>query len=213
MKILIRAFSTNADVDVDVSYALVVIDAETKRYLQTARELFKEAKKILDNASYIVFHDSLVEFYDEMNLSSLSNEQEELFDLNGYVEVSEDFGDNEIQSRTEFDEVVVYADQWHAATREKHAPQEIQTQPIPFDFLLSPNKQLATVKRRVQEIQKIVNEDTDTPDYEAAHSKEQRLYIDVLESIVAGANDPNSTKPELLAAEALKIAELEFPRW
>jgi hypothetical protein len=71
---------------------------------------------------------------------------------------------------------------------------------------------LSTVKKRVLEIKKIISEEN-FPDYEVAHSKEQRLYIDVLASIVASANDPNATKPELLASEALKVARLEFPRY
>lgn len=65
------------------------------------------------------------------------------------------------------------------------------------------------VQRRVQEILKTV----DGGDYEAASSKERQLYIDVLKSIVAEASDPNAVKPELLAAEALNVAEVEFPRW
>jgi hypothetical protein len=66
----------------------------------------------------------------------------------------------------------------------------------------------ADVLRRVREIGR-----KGQHDYEAAPGDEDRLYQDVLQAIVDGANDPNSTKPEILAAAALKTKRFDFERY
>nr|MDF9458028.1 hypothetical protein [Bacillus pumilus] len=58
------------------------------------------------------------------------------------------------------------------------------------------------VKERVDDIRHGVSDD------ETAHGMEDDLYIDVLEAIANGADNP-----EKLAAEALKTQEIEFYRW
>ena len=59
------------------------------------------------------------------------------------------------------------------------------------------------VEKRVEEIAAIVR------DNEVAHSKEDSLYVNVLEWI-AGHGDENSAA---LAKAALKTEELKFTRW
>ncbi|WP_024427708.1 hypothetical protein [Bacillus safensis] len=58
------------------------------------------------------------------------------------------------------------------------------------------------VQERVEVIRQIALDD------EAAHGMEDELYIDVLEAIANGADNP-----EKLAAEALKTQDIEFYRW
>lgn len=58
------------------------------------------------------------------------------------------------------------------------------------------------VEQRVLEIGALASDD------EAAHSKEDDLYCDVLEAIKSGHETPSS-----LASAALKSKELEFDRW
>lgn len=58
------------------------------------------------------------------------------------------------------------------------------------------------VKERVDDIRH------EAVDDETAHGMEDDLYIDVLEAIANGADNP-----EKLAAEALKTQEIEFYRW
>ncbi|WP_353854764.1 hypothetical protein [Bacillus sp. Bos-x628] len=58
------------------------------------------------------------------------------------------------------------------------------------------------VRERVDDIRHEADND------EGAHSMEDDLYIDVLEAIANGADNP-----EKLAAEALKTKEIEFYRW
>jgi hypothetical protein len=45
-------------------------------------------------------------------------------------------------------------------------------------------------------------------DPEAAHSHEDRLFLDVLKAIANGERNPDE-----LAAEALKSNDIDFPRW
>lgn len=46
-------------------------------------------------------------------------------------------------------------------------------------------------------------------DYEGAHGDEDRLYADVLRAISAGT----CTDPAACATEALKTADIDFPRY
>lgn len=58
------------------------------------------------------------------------------------------------------------------------------------------------VRKRVAEIADIIWDD------ERAHSMEDRLYVDIMRAIIAGASDPQS-----LCYEALKTQDLDFARW
>lgn len=44
---------------------------------------------------------------------------------------------------------------------------------------------------------------------EAAHTEEDRLFVEVLQTIAAGA----APDPAQLANEVLKTQEIDFPRW
>lgn len=44
-------------------------------------------------------------------------------------------------------------------------------------------------------------------DYDIAHGMEDDLFLDVLKAIAAGAKEPKA-----LAAEAIKSADIDFPR-
>lgn len=59
------------------------------------------------------------------------------------------------------------------------------------------------VRGRLGEIRELAGDD------EAAHGREDRLYIDVLTAIAAGECDD----PKALAAEALQALEIDFSRW
>jgi hypothetical protein len=58
------------------------------------------------------------------------------------------------------------------------------------------------INERVQAIKDIAHDD------EVAHSAEDRLYIDVLQAIANGADNPRE-----LAAAALATQGIEFARW
>ncbi|PJI12380.1 hypothetical protein CTV96_09540 [Bacillus altitudinis] len=58
------------------------------------------------------------------------------------------------------------------------------------------------VQERIEVIRQIALDD------EVAHGMEDELYIDVLEAIANGADNP-----EKLASEALKTKDIEFYRW
>lgn len=60
------------------------------------------------------------------------------------------------------------------------------------------------VIKRVQEIEAVA----DRGDPEAAHSREDSLYFDVLVAIASGSRNMRR-----LAQEAVKAAEIEFVRW
>jgi hypothetical protein len=59
------------------------------------------------------------------------------------------------------------------------------------------------VWKRVEEIRRLANDD------EAAHSAEDRLYVDVMQSIADGSCED----PSACAAAALKTLEIDFERW
>lgn len=59
------------------------------------------------------------------------------------------------------------------------------------------------VRERLEEIKTLAN------DSEAAHSREDGLYFDVLRAIADGETDD----PAGLAAEALKTLGIDFDRW
>jgi hypothetical protein len=59
------------------------------------------------------------------------------------------------------------------------------------------------IEKRLEKIRSL------TRDYEAAHSEEDQLYIDVLAAIASGKCED----PAGCAAAALKAQEIEFPRF
>jgi hypothetical protein len=61
---------------------------------------------------------------------------------------------------------------------------------------------VADVQKRVEEIRAIAY------DYEAAHSGEDRLHLEVLEAIAVGASQAKG-----LASAALETREIKFARW
>jgi hypothetical protein len=62
---------------------------------------------------------------------------------------------------------------------------------------------VTTVRQRVADIEAV------SGDPEDAHSDQDTLYRDVLEFIAGHDRD----LPGRLAAEALKVEEIDFPRW
>jgi hypothetical protein len=65
---------------------------------------------------------------------------------------------------------------------------------------------LYDIEKQIIEIRKI------KLDYEAAHSKEDQLYIDVL-GFIADGNCGNLEQAETFAREALKASRIKFPRY
>lgn len=64
---------------------------------------------------------------------------------------------------------------------------------------------LDEVCRRADTITRLAGADCDA---EGVHSMEDDLYRDVLRAIASGADDAQA-----LAAEAVRVADVEYPRW
>ena len=62
------------------------------------------------------------------------------------------------------------------------------------------------IKFALEEIQEAINK----KDYEAAHSLEDDLFIEVLKTIALGFENIEAYE---LADEALKSLDIDFPRW
>lgn len=62
----------------------------------------------------------------------------------------------------------------------------------------------------IETIQQVINriQDLAESDYEAAHGLEDSLLLSVLEAIANGTENPQE-----LAAEAIKVVEIEYPRY
>jgi hypothetical protein len=65
---------------------------------------------------------------------------------------------------------------------------------------------LDDLRWRVDEIRSLA------PDWEAAHSAEDKLYKDVLRAIAEGDYDPAFSRPDSLADTALMAEHISFPR-
>ena len=133
MKILLQVITVDCDLETEIKYAIVKINDEIKQYLAQRLALFNIAKQFADDISDIRFWGcSFITFHKNIDLSALLDEDEEhVFDEQGYWEVPDDFANDEEAADCELERVSLDSDGWNVSANENYGV-EVTTRDVPF---------------------------------------------------------------------------------
>ncbi|MCK9567500.1 hypothetical protein M0R72_00960 [Candidatus Pacearchaeota archaeon] len=136
MKILIQVNTIDGELETDIQYAVVEVNPEMQQYLTQRLALFNASKQFATDLSDMRFWGcAFITFHSNIDLDTLLGEDEQhVFDEQGYWAVVDDFANDEEASEWEFEQVVLDGDGWYVTANEKDTGVEIKTREIPYDL-------------------------------------------------------------------------------